>query len=163
MKKGFTALILSAIMMTSTYASAYIPKPAVNEQEGFQILFIQSAKEVNVARSKTNTDLWTITLKDVEPDVAYFSETPKKMAGKVSIENFIQEIAAKRANGPRANLVTQLSHSGSQGSSYERQVILSNPRFDKATNSITYDAKNPVGSNNLQEGKHENPVLFIEK
>jgi len=163
MKKGFMALILSAIMITTTYASAYIPKPAANEQEGFQMLFIQSAEEVNVNRSATNPDLWTVTLKNVDPDIAYFSESPKKMAGKVSIENFIQEVGSNRSNASKANLVTQLSHSGSQGSSYDRQVILSNPRFDKSNNSITYDAKNPLGSQNLQEGNNKDPVLFIER
>lgn len=163
MKTGFMALILGATLMTATYASAYIPKPAADEQEGFQMLFIQSAKEVDVKKSATNPDLWTVTLKNVDPDIAYFSETPKKMAGKVTIENFIQEVTARKGNNTKGSLVTQFSHSGSQGSSYERQIVLSNPRFDKATNTLTYDAKNPPGSQNLQEGNHKDPVLFIER
>jgi hypothetical protein len=163
MKKGLTALLLSALLVSVGSVSAFVPKPSADEQQDFQLMFIQTAEEAVVKQNPKNPDRWIVTLRNVDPDVAYFSERPKKMAGKVTIENFLEEWKQGTRNNPTGALITQFSHSNLEGDGSNRQIVLSNPRFDKRNKTITYDAQNPLGSKNLREGKHQDPVLFIEK
>lgn len=165
MKKGLVALLFSAVFISTGTVSAanYVPKPAASEQQDFQLLFIQSADEAIVKQNPKNPDKWTVVLKNVDPDVAYFSEQPKKMAGKVTIDGFLSEWKVGKRKNPNGSLIVQFNHADLEGDGSNRRIILSNPRFDKRSNTITYDAQNPLGSKNLIEGKHQDPVLFIEK
>lgn len=162
MKKGIAALLLSAFVVSVGSLSAFVPKPAAGEENDFQLMFIQTAEEAVVKQNPKNPDRWVVTLRNIDPDVAYFSERPKKMAGKVTVEGFLEEWKVGNKRNPTGALVTQFSHAGS-GEGNGGQIVLSNPRFDKRNRTITYDAQNPMGKKHLSEGKHEDPVLFIEK
>lgn len=162
MKRGIAALLLSAFVVSTGSLSAFVPKPAAGEENSFQLMFIQSAEEAVVKQNPKNPDRWVVTLRNVDPDVAYFSDSPKKMAGKLTVEGFLDEWKLGNKKNPTGSLVTQFSHASS-GAGETGQIILSNPRFDKRNNTITYDAQNPLGKKHLSEGKHQDPVLFIEK
>lgn len=164
MNKGFFGAILCTIIMSAVNLSGYVPKPESAERQNFQLLFIQTAEEAVLRQNPKNPDQWTLTLKNVDPEIAYFSESPKKMAGKVSISNFLQEWDTKTSKRtPQGALVTKFSHSSAQGSDQERQIYLSNPRWSSKNNTLTYDVLNPFGSKSLTQGNHQAPVLFIEK
>ncbi|MEC7840302.1 MAG: hypothetical protein VX777_09720 [Chlamydiota bacterium] len=166
MKKGVLSILLGALFITANTTNAYIPKPNPQEQNNFSLLFIQSAEEVTLKQDRKNPDRWTVTLYNVDPDVAYFSDKPRKMAGKVTISDFIEEWNVDNnatLSTPAGSLVTKFSHKNATGSDSERKVILSNPRYNTKKGTLTYDASNPPGKNNLEEGKHPDPVLFIEK
>jgi len=163
MKKGFFTLILCSFFISGSSIFGYIPKPNPQEQENFELLFIQSAEEVTLKQNPRNPERWTITLKNIDPDIAYFSEKPRKMAGKVTIQDFIEEWNLNNKNSPSGSLVTKFSHADAQGTDSDRKVILSNPRYNAKRMTLTYDARNAYGTDNLQNGSHKDPVLFIEK
>lgn len=163
MNKGFVALALSAIIVSTSYLSGYVPKPLPSERQNFQLLFIQTAEEAILRQNPKDHNQWTLTLKNVDPEVAYFSESPRKMAGKVTISNFLEEWKIKSPKNPKGALVTQFSHSSAEGSNNDRQIVLSNPRWNQRNNTLTYDVANPKGISSLTEGQHQDPVLFIER
>lgn len=161
MKKWHLAIGLSTLLIAVPLTGS-VPKPAEEEQREFQLLFIQTAKEVIVKQHPKNPDKWLITLRKLTGDVAYFSEQPKKIAGKISVENFLEEWRTSTQNNPKGILAAQFSHSKQEGDSSKRWVKLSNPRFDSRNNTITYNAQNPPGKNNLSQGEYRDAVLFIK-
>lgn len=163
MRNKLTLLILNIFLASSDLAFGYLPKPSIDEAQNYRLLFIQTAEEIIVKQNPKNPERWMVTLLNVSPDVSYFSEKPKKIAGKITIDNFLEEWKLGPKSNPNGSLVTQFSYSNLEGDGTKKLISLSNPRFDNRNRTITYDAQNPSGKNNLSEGRHAEPVLFIEK
>jgi hypothetical protein len=55
---------------------------AANEEEEVQYLFVQTAKGASIDKEK-------LILKDVNPTVIFFSDRPKRIAGHLTVEDFV--------------------------------------------------------------------------
>ena len=166
MLRGFIPLFLSACALSSTSVSALSYNESQNEENRVELLFIQTAKEAVISKNRSNNGKFVLTLKGVNPEIAYFSDRPKRIAGKTSIQIFLNEWSrgsqSFKADNPNAALVTRLSHSSSHGDSQENMVVLTNPRYDPRRNTLSYDIE-PISNNSaIEEGVHKDPVLFID-
>ena len=58
-------------------------------QQNPELLFIQTAEEAVITADPRAKDQYILTLRNVKPQIAYFTDKPKRLAGKVSIEKFL--------------------------------------------------------------------------
>jgi len=166
MNKGLSALLFFFIAMGGVLSAA--PTTPSSTQPGtgdVQLMFIQTAEEAIVTRT-THPRKYILTLKNINPEVAYVSDRPTKMAGKTTIQSFLREWNSGQegfsANNPNAALVTKTSNSSISSKGKETMVVLTNPRFDTKSKTLSYDIQTVGGSDTIEEGAHEEPVLFID-
>jgi len=83
-----TRLVLTLILATLTLA---LPAKADAAEDECQALFVHSARNVAM-------DAGTIVMKGVSPVVIYFCDRPVRMAGHLSIEEFLSSVSSGKDN-----------------------------------------------------------------
>lgn len=127
---------------------------------GNAALLIQTARLATIERDMYgNTDGFILTLKGVEPNLAFFNNNGQRMIGKVAINDFINSM--KSTNGASAALVTTSTTPDNAPDLQESVIILSNPVYDSRTQTLKFNIDN-LNGNKLRAGSHQNPVLLID-
>ncbi len=163
MKKAILAIIVSAFVVSSASLSAYIPKPAPQERANVHLLFIQGGEEIVVRQNPKNKDRWTLAIVDMDPSIAFYSESPRRVAGRASVEDFMEEWTEGNVGSPTTTVLAEYSHENATGTNQSRRVLLSNPRFHKKSNTMLYDVTPATGATELVSGRHNEPVLFVHR
>lgn len=168
----------------NTAQQQYIPNQYMQNQQQFygqdqygniqgaaqNILFIQAAREAVIERdmgeSKGN---YTLTLRGVQPNLAFFGDQPQRLAGKVSLDQFINDW--KSGNGQlhsggiagavHGALVTTSQTPSNVADVSESMIILSEPIYDAKAQELKFKVRN-VANGQIQAGRHANPLLIID-
>jgi hypothetical protein len=104
------------------------------------ILFVQVADGGTFVASADDPTLFELTLTGVAPQTVWFSDRPERRSGMVNTADFAIDPVFDPADPPNAAIVTS-----SDAGADTLIVELTNPRFDAAAGTVTYDAK-PVAS-----------------
>lgn len=134
------------------------------------ILFIQTAREAVIERDLGEArGTYSLTLKGVQPNLAYFGDQPQRLAGKVPLDTFLNDWSRGRgvmsysgaAGGLNGALVTTSTTPSNVTDVSESLIILSEPSYDARTQELKFTIRNMSGTK-LQIGRHSNPILFID-
>ena len=156
-----SAIVKHAVMLAIGFALAFITVsctslpsgPGQNPGDGprsgtgdASFLYIQySEKGSLVLVGDGDPNHYTLTLNDVVPVTTYFSERPRRIAGTVSMENFLALPELFNDDDPPNAAVSAINTAdGSQGA-----VILElrNPVYDAQLDNLFYDAIVIEGAN----------------
>ena len=108
--------------------------------EDISILFVQVADGGTFVATTDDPTLFELTLTGVAPQTVWFSDRPERRSGMVNTADFAIDPVFDPADPPNAAIVTS-----SDAGADTLIVELTNPRFDAAAGTVTYDAK-PVAS-----------------
>jgi hypothetical protein len=108
--------------------------------EELSILFVQVADGGTYSAKAGDPEIFELTLTGVAPQTVWFSDRPERRSGMVDTADFAIDPVFDPADPPNAAIVTS-----SDAGSDTLIVELTNPRFDAAAGTVTYDAK-PVAS-----------------
>lgn len=183
MKKIAMTLILSAVALTMGSLEAAWGSSRGNQQNtsnhsynsntqaGVQnILFIQTAREAIIDRDLgETTGVYTLTLKGVQPNLAYFGDQPKRLAGKVPLNTFLSDWSRGRGAIKNSNaagalngaLVTTSTTPSNVTDVSESLIMLSEPVYNARTQELKFTIRNISGTK-LETGRHQSPILFID-
>lgn len=132
----------------------------INSTTGNPALLIQTARLATIERDLYgNTDGFVLTLKGVEPNLAFFNNNGQRTIGKVAINDFINSMDT--TNGASAALVTTSTTPDNAPDLQESVIILSNPVYDARQQTLRFHIDN-LNGNRLRAGSHQNPVLLID-
>lgn len=138
-----------------------------NNQESY--LFTQSAKAASLEKIQGAMKGYKLTLKQINAHVSYFSERPTRKTGVMPVERFLKlwEQTGKnnfRKDPPNAEL--HVTHIGADNKEQilDFAVELTNPKYDKATETLTYHIQLLPGNTNVipPSGQYQQVTLFID-
>jgi hypothetical protein len=140
-----TLLFLTCLPFSGATAATPTPTPI----DTTQYLLVQhsaSATLTHQAGEKT----FTITLQDVSPYIAYFSDRPNRKAGTMSMEAFLkfwENNAEKGFKNDPPNAYFNAMEVGTPNSKEVKNfsVELTNPQYDPKTNTLSYTAQPLAG------------------
>jgi hypothetical protein len=138
---GITAGVLAAAGRTSGLALDATPEASADASAGsgqkVAYLFVQSFQSGSVAPKDGAEGTYTLTLEQGLGQTIYFSDRPERVVGAVPTAQFLKGLGFLPDNPPNAALVVEAGP-GDEGIAV---LELSNPRYDEATKTATYDAK----------------------
>jgi len=147
-KLGLIVLVFVAILSISPYtfastAAKHIVKK--NKHEG-TYLFVQSSTKATIKVNKNHEETYTITLKNVDPLVTYFSDRPIRNAGEVSMDKFLTLWYHKNENSfkitpPNAVLHAKKTNFFSPDHVFNFAIEITNPHYDRKSNTLIFIAK----------------------
>lgn len=158
-KSAFTVMV---ILTNFLCFAAYGQKSnAANLPADCQVLFVQVAKNAQLAPSKTQPGTYNLTLKAVEPFTSYFTDRPNRVTGLLTTNNFVgiwQSEVDIRKNPPNVAMETSNTKNGQR---ITQVLELSNPVYDAKNHQITYVAKS-LNNTAMQPMTLGYTVLFID-
>lgn len=98
-------------------------------------LFVQSATGGSFTPSTGGN--FTLSLTGVEPSVLYFADRPNRESGYIPIDTMVGELGYKKGDPPPNAAINVI---GAAENEDVRAVELTNPRYDAAAKSMTWDA-----------------------
>jgi len=163
-KKKLTALFAGVfIVAASALLAAHDATAAGRETD---LLFVQTAGQAVITQDSTNPTHYILTLKNVSPEVAFFSDSPNRITGKTTLQVFVDEWGSGKnsfkTSSPNASIVTRVSSSPATEATRENSVVLSNPTYNPRTKTLTYMVEDINGTATIETGTHQSPVLFID-
>lgn len=135
-------------------------------------ILVQSATSGSIERDNTQKDTYKITLHNVMPYLSYVADRPNRTVGKISIEKYLKLWIPKEGNSFQNNPPNAIVHAISSASAADGQtqppiyyaVEISQPVYDKAAGTLTYQAKAMVGekdSASIPEAANYNHMTLI--
>lgn len=152
-------LTLALNLFITTSALANMPSPA-GLPKNCQVLFVQVAKQAELAPSPNQPNSYNLVLKSVEPYTSYFTDRPNRFTGLLSTANFVsfwQNEVDIQQTPPNVAIETSNLKNGQR---INQVLELSNPVYDAKKHSIIYTAKSLEGP--LQPMNLGYTVLFID-
>ena len=163
----FFAFIL---ISTSVDAAPYVSNRVTQQQEKKQeipmeTLFVQQAQEAIIQRDENNQLL--LVLHTLNPDIAFVTERPVRIAGKISLQQFMntfhQYQLNSETNNPNSTLIVKSSASLNMPEKNSGiRLLLSNPSYDPHAQTLSYTIGAIDSRVAIKEGTHQNPILFID-
>lgn len=134
--------------------------------DGQFVTVVQPADQVVIKQVPGKQNTYTIKFRNVNPDVTIVSQGPHKIAGKMSTAEFIR--AWNRSNTTGGSQITGATGAlvidqvkGSKNA-FDYAIQLTNPEYNARTHTITYTAEILKGSDRLENGSFESPILLID-
>lgn len=172
MKSKLMALFSALILLGFTAQGGAAQQQESENQKQYklnpELLFIQTAEEAVITADPRTKDQYILTLRNVKPHIAYFADRPKRLAGKVSLDKFLARWSEEgersfKSHHPQAAFVSSKSATSQQNKKAGELVALSRPKYNPRTKTLTYIVKPTSHRTIIKEGRHQNPVLFIDE
>lgn len=157
-------LVLSLFLPLLTYAN-------LENNNNVKYLFVKSVPKVKieVTTNKNNSPSYKIVIKNIDPQVAYFSDRPNRVVGKIDLEKFIALWDKTGDSGflnnpPNADLIGNKSIFFDKNKQINLVVELTAPHYDKKTKTLTYIAKPLKGNETVLKDSLTlyNVIMFID-
>lgn len=152
--RGTTMSKITKLGMILLYLALFIPLSAVaagkiNGQDNS--LFVLLAKRGHIQSLMADKKIYRLTLKDVNPNVIYFLDRPARKTGQIALDGFIKQWKTGTFKNVPPNAVIEVirlyaNHRPERKHSVSYVVVLTNPNYNKAKNSLTFDIKALPGS-----------------
>jgi len=126
---GCTTSTPQAVPAATTPATP-VPAPSAGANQSVSLLFVQEASSASLVPAGNGA--YTLTLSNLVPYTIYFSDRPERIAGFVTMEDFISRF--NWSVPPNA----AITRPGAAASEDTMIVELSNPRYNAALNEMTY-------------------------
>lgn len=153
MKKTLSILIVLAALVTTTliamgnlFSPMQVEKKLSDKftkwKKNVSLEFIQAAANGSIEPISNKPGYYKITLQGLNNYVIYFSERPKHITGIASLKNFYETWNAGKNNFNKVNPNAVLESELLQSDDHIFYTFeLSNPAYDAANNTVTYNAK----------------------
>jgi len=153
------ATLIISVLAISTTAMA-ISTSSTPKKE---LLYVIHAKTGNLI-STQQKDQYRLMLQ--QPIISYFTDRPGRESGKVTVEKFTALWKTGpnsfKQDHPNAALIAGIDALNSDSQAVNNFVVLSQPDYNSATHTLTFNARNLHPNNNLSSGHFHDVVLFID-
>jgi hypothetical protein len=130
------AAALSSAKSTSAQGASPAASPAAAEAKT-EFLFVQSFEAGTLLPKPESTGEYVLELKHGLGQTLYFSDRPERIVGAVPTQRFLNALGFSPTDPPNAALVADLG----DGNEEIFVVELTNPVYDEAAKTATYDVK----------------------
>jgi len=138
---GLAAGTLAVGLTASSYAQDATPvtgTPAAGgDDDKLSYLFVQSFSSGSLAPKSGEVGTYVLSLQGAHGRTIAFSDRPERLVASVPMDRFLESLGFTPDNPPNAALAVEPS----EGETNIIVVELTNPQYDSATQSLTYDAK----------------------
>lgn len=163
-------LIVKSFAIVSFFAlcTAFADNKQVLVPAPTNYLFLQNAQS-GVLKSTPTQGIYQLTLQGLQPYVTYFSDRPNRITGLMTIDTFLKEWQGNVKSGiktvaPNVGIEGIKLHAFSRNQEVSFIMVLSNPIYDKKSNTMTYTA-HPLkaqGTTNKDNIELHDIALFID-
>ena len=169
MKKIIFAALLgvSSVMVSAQAAQLMSHQGTVVAENTTQLLYTQTAESAKIVPDPTQPGWFILTLQQVDPKTVWFTDRPKRLAGMLSTQQFVQQWGEGQDsfenNHPNASIIAVKNHHGKM--QYYGEFELTHPQYNVATETLTYEVKAISKSSEAMsnEGKPMGEVaLFVD-
>jgi hypothetical protein len=161
MNKKIIASIVIGSFIISAVSHAY-NKPLLKQPTNnhIELLFFQQAKSGSI--KMTSTGCYDLKLSDLNPNVVYFSNSPNKIAGNLTSEQFLTTIKhSEESEKINPNAVLNMKVGGFFRSRHVNMIgSLSHARLTNQSFSYTFCPFK--GNNVIKQGKIRSVNLFVD-
>ncbi len=138
-----------------------------SKAKDIQYLYVQTAKAADLKPIQNTPNSYTLTLKDVHPQMTCFSDRPSRVIGVVPVKKFIRdwnepaatETDSFKKDAPNGNL------SGVNPANHDLTnilVVLTNPSYDDKEKTLTYTVTKIDSSEKFSPQQLQNVTLLID-
>lgn len=92
--KRFAKVLIQALAAAAAAVASSAAAEDAEESETCNALFVHSARSISL-------DATTLTMEGVSPSVIFFCDRPVRMAGHLSVEEFLSSVSKGRTALPR--------------------------------------------------------------
>jgi hypothetical protein len=137
------------------------------DAESQQYLYVQTAQSAIVKPVKGSADSFTLTLKNVRPNVICFAERPKRTAGMLNVKNFI-ELWLNPSDQNKNNFKNIAPNANLSGIKIGTQkqinipVVLNEPQYDDKNKSLIYTINSLKGGEKISAMQLQNVTILID-
>ncbi len=133
---GGGAGLAAGALAATTRAQEATPGPAAGAGAKTAFLFVQSFQSGSFAPKDGAEDAYTLTLEQGLGQTVYFSDRPERIVGATPTADFLKGMPFGPDNPPNAALVFEAT----PGDTDVVVLELTEPTYDEATKTATYDA-----------------------
>lgn len=129
-----------------------------------QLLFIQQAGQGYITPSSATKGCYTLTLSYLKPDVMYFSNEPKRIAGRIPVASFVNTLKHEASYYKfQPNVAIQgIVARGKQVSEMNDVAVLLDPVYNNNDETLAYTAC-PLKKNSIKtSAMMTNVSLFFD-
>ncbi len=161
---------LSLVLLLS-FSSSVLSDPNTRKvnHKNINYLFVQSAPKLQLEQDTEKPNVYKIILKNVNPDVTYFTERPYRKTYTMPTSEFIQLWEKKNKNSflynpPNAAVVATQKKFFEKDISLNVVMELTEPSYDEKAKTLSYTAKLLEGNMapNVHSIVFEQAFLFID-
>jgi len=164
----YKKLIVKSFAIASffVFCTAYADNKTAPMAAPANYLFLQNASS-GILKATKEHGTYQLVLQNVQPNVTYFSDRPNRITGSITLDTFLKEWQKKngfKTDAPNVGIEGIKLHAFSRDQEVSVIMILSNPIYDKKSNSLTYTARalNTNESDIKDNIKLSNIALFID-
>lgn len=129
------------------------------------ILFIQQAESATLKQNQAKPDSYLLTLRGLNPRIIYFTTESKHLAGMIQLKEFLKVWRNNQEQfgdeGPTGIINYQNFNPTNQNGVETDAFELTNPIYDRPSNSITYTAT-PSHNQPVKVGRFKNIVVIYD-
>ncbi len=164
-----TCLSFLVLALFTNTVIASTNAPTTTTKKNINYLFVQSASKLRLEQDREKPNTYKLLLRDVSPDVTYFTERPYRKTSMMPIEAFVKlwhkgNKDSFMYNPPNAAVVATQRGFFSKDKELNVVMELSEPSYDQDAKTLRYTAKllegNMAPDTHLVTFKHA--FLFID-
>lgn len=163
------ALIACFTLFTSAAFALKNDKIINAPKKKADILFVLLSQQGHLKKHNGKPNTYVLTLKNVNPDVVYFTDRPARYTSHIKLSKFLQEwkTGAFKTDPPNAVMeAIRLQVGGKKESkkSVSYEIMLTNPNYNSKSNLLTFEVK-PLKGNSTKITKTADSdyvALFID-
>ena len=145
-KLKLSLLVGACVLLGNQGAIAGSTSMLDSNKPNAEYLFVESADKVYIKVDNSKDGTYTITLKNVDPLVTYFSDRPIRNAGELTVDKFLEiwqndSNDSFKKNPPNAVLHAKKGDLFTDEHVFNFAIELSNPVYNKKERSLTFVAK----------------------
>ncbi len=160
------ACLLSANSFANVAADSALASK-VSQYKNARLLFVMLPRKASMHITDEKNQIYTLTLKDVNPSVIYFADRPQRFTGEIKLENFIEQWKTGDFRNAPPNAVMQAVHlniADQVKHAVDYVIELNDPVYNKKTNELQFKIRALPGNNTpLPQLAHSSYVaVFID-
>jgi len=163
-----TFLAFLALLLFTSNSFAAQTKTQTKNKKPTELLFVLVAGKGAINKSPKSKH-YVLTLKDVTPEVIYFTDRPDRYTNKISLQKFLDlwKTGSFKKSPPNAAMQAvrlYLDHKPSDKRSVNYVVELTNPQYDAKTKQVKFNITPLKGNANTlpTSAKSDYVALFID-
>ncbi len=164
-QKLFTLFFCFLIGASSHWLEGATHPKALHDQMASKTLFIQDASSASLKMDPHNPSQYILTLKGIHTRVIYMTWDSQHLAGVLELNEFLSIWNEKELSAPNSVVRGYLSFKLNNSASPQTDAfLLTNPVYNRSTNSLTFSASPILSIENLanKTERFKNIVLVFD-
>lgn len=164
-QKLFTLFFCFLVGAASLKLEGATHPKALSDQMTSKTLFIQDASTASLKMDPHNPSQFILTLKGIQPRVIYMTWDSQHLAGVLELNEFLSIWNENELSSPHSIVRGYLSFKLNNNASPQTDTfLLTNPLYNRSTNSLTFSASPILNNDNLanKTERFKNIVLVFD-